>query len=111
MNETELNNRLISYGFRRDELADKDRLPEQLILSHLAETPSTAPELESQRWWKDRARRMDLAFHRLRASQQIDFSGGRWRASQTVERGESADRPPTAAPGAAGPKPKQRSLF
>lgn len=111
MIEAELNKRLLACGFRRDEVAEPDRLPEQLILSHLVDTPSTAVELESQRWWKDRARRMDLAFHRLRASGQIEFAKAdcekaRWQ----VVRSPLAER-------AAEPRPdkavqhKQRSLF
>lgn len=92
--------RMISYGFTRAELADRDRMPEQLVLSHLADTPTAGPDLSQLRWWKDRPRRHDLAFHRLRVTGQIDFVGGVWR---TV----SQDTPVPAPV----KKQVQRSLF
>jgi hypothetical protein len=106
MTEAELNQRLSSYGFRLDELADRDRMPEQLILSHLADTPSTAVELESQRWWKDRARRFDLAFHRLRATGQIEFANALWRVVRSPLAERATDPRPVKAV-----EQKQRSLF
>jgi hypothetical protein len=93
--------RLASYGFTRQEIADTDRLPEQLILSTLAIEPTTALALKACRWWMDRPRRLDLAFERLRATGKIVFGeGGLWR----VVSQEKAERKPA-------PRVVQRSLF
>jgi hypothetical protein len=74
----ELRMRLLSYGFTRKEIDDADRMPEQLILSTLSEASCSALELSTHAWWKGRARRFDLAFNRLRATGQIDFSYRYW---------------------------------
>ena len=82
-----LRQRLSSYGFTRAEIDDPDRLPEQLILSTLAESSCTASELTRARWFTDRGRRWLLAFERLRATGEIDFRGGFWHvvSVETVE--------------------------
>lgn len=85
--------RMTGYGFTAKELADGDRMPEQLILSHLADTPTAGPDLSQLPWWKARPRRFDLAFHRLRTIGEIDFRGGLWCTASGVEQKQPAKKP------------------
>jgi hypothetical protein len=99
-NSEALRQRLSSYGFTRAEIDDADRMPEALILATLSEQSCTASELTRARWFTDRGRRFLLAFERLRATGQIDFSGGFWHVVSV----ETAEPEPVK-------KQLQRSLF
>ena len=111
-----LETQLRACGFKTEELAEPEGMPEQLVLSSCAAPGISYPDLMREPWFARQPRRCTLAFERLKRTGRINFGhgfGAVWVDSEAIEKRKAmaVALAKHAAPPAATAKPVQRSLF
>jgi hypothetical protein len=118
-----LETQLLARGFKPDELAEPEGMPEQLVLSACATPGISYPDLMREPWFARQPRRCTLAFERLKRTGRIDFGHGFgevWIAVEAIEQkkvmeaavAEAAKKAASMAVALSKPPAvKQRSLF
>ncbi len=81
---TDIDSRLLAYGFSREAIKAPEGMPEQLILSQLADEPMTSHGLSMLPWYAKDWDRCHLAFKRLELTRRIVPQGLAWQVPGRV---------------------------